>query len=258
MTGEERAPAVLFDVDGTLVDSNYLHVHAWQRAFAELDLPVEAWRIHRSIGMDGSMLVDSLSGGADDDVQEQLTDLHSRYYAETTSLLRPLPGAREVLERIASLGLQVVLATSAPEDELAKLRKVLDREDVISTVTSSEDVDTAKPEPGHRQVALDRAGVAADRAVFVGDAVWDAEASARAGVRSIGVLSGGFSRGELEKAGASVVYENVSELMRAPRRQPDRRSLSWRRHGARPVAARPPPSGSPPEPRRRSARARCR
>ena len=213
MTGEERAPAVLFDVDGTLVDSNYLHVHAWQRAFAELDMPVEAWRIHRSIGMDGGKLVDSLSSGADDDVQERLTELHSRYYAETTSLLRPLPGAREVLERIASLGLQVVLATSAPEDELAKLREVLDREDVISTVTSSEDVDTAKPEPDIVEIALERAGVAADRAVFVGDAVWDAEASTRAGVRCIGVLSGGFSRSELENAGASAVFENVSELI---------------------------------------------
>jgi HAD superfamily hydrolase (TIGR01509 family) len=213
VTGEERAPAVLFDVDGTLVDSNYLHVHAWQRAFAELDMPVEAWRIHRSIGMDGGKLVDSLSSGADDDVQERLTELHSRYYAETTSLLGPLPGGREVLERIASLGLQVVLATSAPEDELAKLREVLDREDVISTTTSSEDVDTAKPEPDIVQVALDRAGVAADRAVFVGDAVWDAEASTRAGVRCIGVLSGGFSRSELENAGASAVFENVSELI---------------------------------------------
>jgi HAD superfamily hydrolase (TIGR01509 family) len=213
VTGEERAPAVLFDVDGTLVDSNYLHVHAWQRAFAELDMPVEAWRIHRSIGLDGGKLVASLSDGADDDVQERLTELHSRYYAETTSLLRPLPGGREVLERIASLGLQVVLATSAPEDELAKLREVLDREDVISTTTSSEDVDTAKPEPDIVQVALDRAGVAADRAVFVGDAVWDAEASTRAGVRCIGVLSGGFSRSELENAGASAVFENVSELI---------------------------------------------
>jgi HAD superfamily hydrolase (TIGR01509 family) len=209
MTG---APAVLFDVDGTLVDSNYLHVHAWQRAFAELDMPVEAWRIHRLIGMDGSELVASLSNGADDAVQRRLKDLHSGFYQETTGLLRPLPGARELLERIASLGLQVVLATSAPEDELATLREVLDRDDVVSTVTSSGDVDTAKPEPDIVEIALQRAGVSADRAVFVGDAVWDAEACARAGVRSIGVLSGGVSRCELENAGVSAVYENVGEL----------------------------------------------
>lgn len=212
MTDEQRAPAVLFDVDGTLVDSNYLHVHAWARAFAEVGIPVETWRIHRSIGMDGAELVGSLSDGAGEDVQKQLKDLHSQFYAETTSLLRPLPGARELLDRVAALGLQVVLATSAPEDELATLRVVLDRDDVVSTATSSEDVSTAKPQPDIVEIALKRAGVTADRAVFVGDAVWDAEASGRAGVRSIGVLSGGFSRGELEDAGASAVFENVLEL----------------------------------------------
>jgi HAD superfamily hydrolase (TIGR01509 family) len=212
VTVQDHAPAVLFDVDGTLVDSNYLHVHAWQRAFGELDMPVEAWRLHRSIGMDGSRLVANLSGDAADDVQERLTVLHSQYYEQTTSLLRPLPGARELLDRVADLGLQVVLATSAPEDELAILRNVLDRDDLISAVTSSADVDTAKPEPDIVDVALSRAGVSADRAVFVGDAVWDAKASVRAGVRCIGVLSGGVSRGELEEAGASVVFENALDL----------------------------------------------
>lgn len=212
VNSKDRQPAVLFDVDGTLVDSNYLHVSAWQRAFGELDMAVETWRVHRSIGMDGAMLVDEHSGGADDDVQDQLTKLHAKYYAETTSLLRPLPGAREVMDRIAALGLQVVLATSAPQDELATLREVLDRDDLISAVTSSEDVDTAKPEPDIVATALDKAGVPADKAVFVGDAVWDVEACVRAGVPCIGVLSGGFSRGELEAAGASAVYENALEL----------------------------------------------
>jgi HAD superfamily hydrolase (TIGR01509 family) len=212
VTSAKKAPAVLFDVDGTLVDSNYLHIHAWSRAFHDLSIPVQAWRIHRSIGMDGSRLVTELSDDASEDVQHSLKDLHSKYYAETTALLRPLPGAREVLQRIASLDLQVVLATSAPEDELATLRKVLDREDLISTATSSEDVETAKPEPDIVEVALDRAGVPAEHAVFVGDAVWDAKASARAGVRSIGVLSGGVSRAELEEAGASAVFDNALDL----------------------------------------------
>lgn len=212
VTSDEKAPAVLFDVDGTLIDSNYLHIHAWCRAFADLDIPVEAWRIHRSIGMDGSTLVDELSGGATDDIQKSLTELHTRYYRETTSLLHPLPGAREILERLASLGLQVVLATSAPEDELATLREVLDRDDLISTATSSEDVDTAKPEPDIVEIALQRAGVPADHAVFVGDAVWDAKASTRAGVQCIGVLSGGVSRDELERAGATAVFDNALDL----------------------------------------------
>jgi HAD superfamily hydrolase (TIGR01509 family) len=205
-------PAVLFDVDGTLVDSNYLHVHAWYRAFNDVGLDVEAWRIHRSIGLDGSMLVASLAEGADDDTRSRLKDLHSRYYQETVPLLRPLPGARELLEAVDELGLQIVLATSAPEDELSIVREVLASDDLVSAATSSNDVDTAKPQPDIVQVALDRAGVDTDHAVFVGDTVWDVEACERAGVPTIAVLSGGVSRGELETAGAQAVFENPRDV----------------------------------------------
>ncbi len=206
-------PAVLFDIDGTLVDSNYLHVHSWRCAFAEVGIAVEAWRIHRAIGMDGSTLVRSLSAGAPDAAQQRLKDLHSRYYRQAAALLCPLPGAQQLLERVAALGLQVVLATSAPEDELAILREVLDRDNLVAAATSASDVDMAKPEPDIIAVALDRAGVSADRAVFVGDAVWDAQACSRAGVRNIGLLSGGISRTELEAAGAAPVFENADDLL---------------------------------------------
>ena len=205
--------AVLFDIDGTLVDSNYLHIHAWCRAFAEVGVGVESWRIHRSIGMDGSELVKSLAAEAGENAQERASELHSRYYKDTAPLLRVLPGARELLTRVAALGLQVVLATSAPEDELSILRELLDSEDIVSTVTSSEDVETAKPEPAIVEIALRGAGVSASRAVFVGDSVWDAKASVRAGVPVVGVLSGGISRAELESAGASVVLDNAADLL---------------------------------------------
>ncbi len=204
--------AVLFDIDGTLVDSNYLHAYAWQRAFAEVDLPVESWRVHRLIGMDGSTLVQTLSGDASEDTQSRAKDLHSQYYKQTAPLLRRLPGARELLGAINELGLKVVLATSAPEDELAILREVLDCDDLVSAVTSSADVDTAKPQPDIVEIALDRAGVDAANAVFVGDAVWDVEACQRAGVRTLAVLSGGVSQCELENAGAERVFENAMEL----------------------------------------------
>jgi HAD superfamily hydrolase (TIGR01509 family) len=203
---------VLFDVDGTLVDSNYLHVHAWYRAFIEAEVGVEAWRIHRSIGMDGSTLLATLAENADDDTRSRLKDLHSRYYRETAPLLRRLPGARELLVAVDKLGLQIVLATSAPEDELSLLREVLGSDDLVSAVTSSNDVDTAKPQPDIVHVALDRAGVDAGQAVFVGDTVWDVEACERAGVPTIAVLSGGVSRGELEIAGAQAVFENPRDL----------------------------------------------
>lgn len=154
MSGTENPPAVLFDVDGTLVDSNYLHVHAWYRAFSDLRIPVQSWKIHRSIGMDGAKLLETLAADADEDARKQLKELHTQYYQDTTSLLSPLPGAREILDRLDSLGLQVVLATSAPEDELATLRAVLDRDDLISAATSAEDVETAKPKPDLVEIAL--------------------------------------------------------------------------------------------------------
>jgi HAD superfamily hydrolase (TIGR01509 family) len=206
-------PAVLFDVDGTLIDSNYLHVYAWQRAFDSEDISVAAWRIHRGIGMDGSKLVQTLSDDAPSDVQDRLSEAHSRYYRELSPLLAPLPGARDLLRRVADLGLQVVLASSAPEDELELLRKVLDCDDVIAATTSSRDVDTAKPEPGIVQVAMDRAGVDPDHAVFVGDAVWDAHAAKAAGLACIGVRSGGISDAELQAAGASAIFADPQDLL---------------------------------------------
>lgn len=199
--------AVLFDIDGTLVDSNYLHIHAWHQAFGELDMNVESWRVHRGIGMDGSALLDELVPDAPDDVTDRLKELHSSFYADAFPLLEPLPGALRLLDVIAASGLQVVLATSAPEEELDELRKVLERDDILSAVTSSEDVETAKPEPGIVEVALERAGVEPDRAVFVGDSVWDIRSATRAGVACIGLESGGTERQRLLDEGAVAVYE---------------------------------------------------
>jgi phosphoglycolate phosphatase-like HAD superfamily hydrolase len=127
--------------------------------------------------------------------------------------LAPLPGAQVLLRRVAELGLQVVLASSAPNDELEILRKVLGCDDVIAETTSSRDVDTAKPEPGILQVVVDRAGVNPDQAVFVGDAVWDAHAAAGAGLPCIGLLSGGIAHGELQAAGASPIFADPQDLL---------------------------------------------
>jgi HAD superfamily hydrolase (TIGR01509 family) len=203
-------PAVLFDVDGTLVDSNYLHVHAWQRAFHQLGLQVEGWRIHRGIGMDGSSLSRDLAG---DDQADAAKELHSQFYGELVELLQPLPGAQALLDAVADRGLQVVLASSAPDDELDALRKVLRRDDIVSVMTNSGDVESAKPNPDIVEVALDRAGVEVERAVFVGDSVWDVKAAARAGLTCIGVLSGGTSRAELEAEGAKTVWNNPRDLL---------------------------------------------
>ena len=209
--------AVLFDIDGTLVDSNYAHVDAWAKAFRDVGRPVDAWRIHRSIGKDSALLVQGLLGDdVDGELVERVKDAHTEHYAthlgEGTDL-HVLAGATELLAELARRGHQVVLATSAPEEELAFLRELLDVEDALWAVTSSEDVDTAKPDPGIVEVALERAGVAPDRAVMVGDATWDVQAAARAGVASVGVLTGGFSREELADAGAQATYDDVAALL---------------------------------------------
>ncbi|MDY0892179.1 HAD family hydrolase [Frigoribacterium sp. CFBP9030] len=209
--------AVLFDIDGTLVDSNYAHVDAWSRAFAEVGHPVDSWRIHRSIGEDSSLLISGLIGDdADDDLVEKVKDAHTRFYDEHLGDggdLHVLDRATDLLEALAGRGHSVVLATSAPENELKALRSLLQIEDALWAVTSSEDVETAKPDPGIVEVALEKAGVPAAQAIMVGDAVWDVAAAHRAGVRCIGVLSGGFSRDELVEAGADEVYDDVADLL---------------------------------------------
>jgi HAD superfamily hydrolase (TIGR01509 family) len=214
------APAVLFDVDGTLVDSNYLHVHAWQRAFSQAGFDVEAWRIHRSIGMDGSILARSLTGEKSGDVLDRLKQAHAQFYRQTAEMLRTLPGASALLDEVAARGLQVVLATSAPEDELSILREVLGRDDILSAVTSSADVDTAKPQQDIVEVALQRAGVTADRAVFVGDTIWDIRAASRAGVSCVCVRSGGIAQQELKaeaRPQCSTILANCSKRSRRHR-----------------------------------------
>jgi len=205
--------AVLFDIDGTLVDSNYLHVDAWQRAFAAVGAPVEAWRIHRDIGMDSGGLLADLLGDRADELGDSATNEHSRLYREHVDRLRPLPGARELLDALRGRGFAVVLATSAPEDELTILLDVLGLGADELPTTSADDVDEAKPHPGIVQVALDRAGVVADDAVFVGDSVWDMVAADRAGVAGTGVRSGGIGADELADGGAREVVDDVAALL---------------------------------------------
>jgi HAD superfamily hydrolase (TIGR01509 family) len=207
--------AVLMDIDGTLVDSNYLHVEAWARAFADVGAVVPAWRIHRAIGLDSSMLLDELLGDDAERLGSAAKDAHTRHYGDMADRLVPLAGARELIRELRSRGIRVVLATSAPEEELTALRGVLDVEDALHAVTSSEDVETAKPEPDVIRVALERAGVDAEHAVMVGDAVWDVRSAGRAGVRAVGVRTGGISEGELRDAGAVEVHDDAAALLAA-------------------------------------------
>lgn len=214
MTLTSTPAAVLFDVDGTLVDSNYLHVEAWAHAFDELGVPVPAWRIHRGIGQDSAKLLGSLLGERAGELGEQAKALHFRFYADLAYRLRPLDGARSLLAALHDRGTRVVLATSAPEDELRLLTGALDADGSIDAVTNADDVESAKPDPAIVAVALEKAGVPAAQALFVGDTVWDCIAASRAGVSTIGLLCGGTSSAELVSAGAIAVYDDPAALLR--------------------------------------------
>jgi HAD superfamily hydrolase (TIGR01509 family) len=205
--------AVLFDIDGTLVDTNFLHVDAWLRAADDVGHPVDAWRVHRSIGMDSAKLLDTLFGDDAQRLGDDVKERHRVHYAADRERMRRFAGAQELLRAIADRGLQVVLATSAPQEEFDMTIAVLDPGDSVSEVTTAEDVESAKPAPDVVHVALEKAGVAPEEAVMIGDAAWDAESCVRAGVRCIGVLSGGYGAAELRDAGAIAVYDDVAALL---------------------------------------------
>jgi HAD superfamily hydrolase (TIGR01509 family) len=206
--------AVLFDVDGTLVDSNYLHSVSWWEAFTQAGHDVPTWRIHRAIGMDSHLLLDALlPPDRDRDGDGALQAAHDALYATYWSRLRALPQAADLLRACKKRGLRVVLASSAGEQEFPALRAAIDADDAIDEATSSAHVEQGKPAPDLVQVALERAGVPAGEAVFVGDTVWDVQAARKAGVPCIGLLSGGISARELLEAGAVEVYDDPADLL---------------------------------------------
>ncbi|NVI91714.1 HAD family hydrolase [Actinomadura sp. BRA 177] len=206
--------AVLFDVDGTLVDTNYLHATTWWQAFLQYGHTVPMGNIHRAIGMGSDKLLDHLlPDGRDRDADDAIRSAHTALYAQYWSRLTPFDGAADLLRACAGWGNRVVLASSAAVPELKALRAALDADDAIDEATSASEVEESKPSPDLVQLALERAGVPADRAVFVGDTRWDVEAAARAGMPCVCVLSGGWSRDELQEAGAAAVYDGPRALL---------------------------------------------
>jgi HAD superfamily hydrolase (TIGR01509 family) len=209
-------PGILFDVDGTLVDTTYLHTVAWWEALRQHDNDVPMAEIHRAIGMGSGLLLDKLlPADRDKDADADIKTAHSALYSTYWSRLRPLPGAVDLLRACKRNGLTVVLASSADEPEFKALRAALDVEDAIDEATFAGDVEASKPAPDLVQVALEKAGVPAGQAVFTGDTVWDVEACRKAGVPCIGLLSGGVSRDELMSAGAAEVYPGPGDLLAA-------------------------------------------
>jgi len=204
--------AAILDIDGTLVDTNYHHSITWSRAFRQSGLTVPLWRIHRSIGMGGERLVPALVGEeADAEHGDDVRDAETTLYRELIREVVPFPSARRLIQEVRGRGLAVVLASSAKEFEVEHYLDLLDARDVADAWTSSVDVDATKPEPDLVSVALEKVG--ADDGVMVGDSVYDCQAAARAGIESIGLLTGGFSAEELRGAGAEAVFDSIEALL---------------------------------------------
>ncbi|MFJ3806348.1 HAD family hydrolase [Streptomyces sp. NPDC090073] len=207
--------AALFDVDGTLVDTNHLHVVTWWEAFRQAGHDVPMHAIHRAVGLGSTDLVAHLLGDDRDTEQDaELSAAHKALYGQYFDRLPALPKAGELLRRLHQDGWTIVLATSASGAELGALRRAIDADDAIADTASADDVTEGKPAPEPVEHALELAGVPASRAVFVGDTVWDMQAGSKAGVRCLGLLCGGIPRADLEEAGAEAVYADPADLLR--------------------------------------------
>jgi HAD superfamily hydrolase (TIGR01509 family) len=203
--------AAILDVDGTLVDSNYHHAIAWYRAFREQGLTPPVWRVHRHIGMGGDQLVAAVAGReVERSSGDAIREAEKRLYGELIDEVSPFDGARELLAALKDRGHTVVLASSAKEDEVERYLDLLEARELADAWTTSADVEQTKPDPDLVAAAMRAAGDLS--AVMVGDTTWDVEAAARAEVKTIAVLSGGFSEAELRAAGAVAVFESPREL----------------------------------------------
>jgi HAD superfamily hydrolase (TIGR01509 family) len=207
--------ALIFDLDGTLVDTVYAHVLAWQRALAEAGLPVDGWRVHRRIGMSGGLFARAVAREVgrplSDEETEALQQRHGELYRELLPERRPLPGAVELLRELRETDSVHGIATSGRRPEIdASLEALGVGPETV--VVARGDVRRAKPEPDLFLEAARRLGCPPAECYVVGDAVWDLLAARRAGMLSVGLLSGGYGEDELTRAGAFRVYADAAEL----------------------------------------------
>ncbi|HUE68053.1 MAG TPA: HAD family hydrolase [Candidatus Acidoferrum sp.] len=209
-------PAVLFDLDGTLIDSVYQHVLAWKEALESEGIPLSVWRIHRRIGMSGGLFLRALVRETGRELTSEQADnlraLHERGYARRIGEVRPLPGAQDLLDLLTRAGVPWAIATSSSEATAQTSLTLLRVPDGVPVITRDR-VEFAKPNPDLFIAAADELGKQIGESFVVGDSVWDQLAAQRAHALGIGVLSGGYGREELETAGAYRVYEDPEDLL---------------------------------------------
>lgn len=208
-------PALIFDLDGTLVDTVYAHVFAWQRALAEADLPIDGWRIHRRIGMSGGLFTRAVARELGRPLTatevEAVQARHGQLFRELLPQRRPLPEAVELLTELRALEVPFGIATSGRRPEIDHSLEVLGLA-AATVVVARGDVERAKPEPDLFLACATQLGVSPEECYVIGDAVWDILAARRARMLSIGLLSGGYGEDELTRAGALRVYRDTREL----------------------------------------------
>ena len=207
--------ALIFDLDGTLVDTVYAHVFAWQRAFAEAGMPIDGWRIHRRVGMSGGLFTRAAAREVGRDFSpaetEALQQRHGELFRELLPERRPLPGAVQLLADLRAAGVVHGIATSGRRPEIDSSLDALGvAPDLV--VVERGDVERAKPEPDLFLAYAERLGVSPGECYVIGDAVWDLLEARRAGMLSVGLLSGGYGEAELTSAGAYRVYRDAEEL----------------------------------------------
>jgi HAD superfamily hydrolase (TIGR01509 family) len=208
------AGTVILDIDGTLVDTNYQHAVAWYRAFRQSGIVLPVWRIHRHIGMGGDQVIAALTDEqTDEEKGDDIRDAEKALYMAMIEEVEPFDGARELIERLKDAGKTVVMASSAKENEVDHYLDLLDVRELADDWTTSADVEETKPNPDLVQAALEKAGADPSDAVMLGDTPWDCEAAERAGVKTVALMTGGFSEQELTEAGAIAVFESIHELL---------------------------------------------
>ena len=204
-------PAAILDIDGTLVDTNYHHAVAWFRAFRQNGIVLPIWRIHRHMGMGGDQLVASLTDDAtEEETGDEIRTAEKALYMALIEEVEPMEGSRELIQELRDRGSAVVLASSAKQSEVDHYLELLDARSLADDWTTSADVEATKPAPDLVAAAMEKAG--SEDAVMVGDTTWDIEAASRAGIACVAVRTGGFSKAELEDAGAAAVFDSVAEL----------------------------------------------
>ncbi|MGH2786444.1 MAG: HAD family hydrolase [Actinomycetota bacterium] len=217
MSTPARGQSFLFDLDGTLVDSVYQHVLAWQEALDESGIELSVWRIHRKIGMSGGLFANALLRETGREVTAEdaarLRKLHADSYARRSQVIRPLPGARELLAYLSEREVPWAIATSGYIESAGPILALLDIPAGVPVITRDR-VERAKPDPDLFLAAAQSLGVDIRESVVVGDSVWDLLAARRAQALGVGLLSGGYGTDELERAGAYRVYEDPADLLR--------------------------------------------